>query len=325
MLNETELFFDAHLPQSLWEEAAQTAIYLLNQLPSRAIDMERPFQKLTGMVPNLTQLQICGCAVYILLKKPVDKLSPKAISAIFFGYDAQSKTYRCYDYQRHKILIGQNVRFDESSFGFEARECDPILDDAFDCLLPDYSDPAQDGPKVIDPPTSAPDADSIPPHTLNIVPPVLEEPWFSDTPAEAPAPSVTPPEPLALNNIPILPSDSPVNCQCKRDLTPPRDAVLPGQRRLCQPSTRLKDYYVFAATQEAELECCNDELTMYNEAPLTFAHVVLLPEWVESMADEIQSIEKNKTWKLVHIPCGTSVISCKWLFKVKEADTPVRR
>jgi hypothetical protein len=43
--------------------------------------------------------------------------------------------------------------------------------------------------------------------------------------------------------------------------------------------------------QEAELDCCNAEMTMYAGAPLTFDCAIELPEGKASMADEIASIK----------------------------------
>ena len=40
-------------------------------------------------------------------------------------------------------------------------------------------------------------------------------------------------------------------------------------------------------------------------------------DWVTTMEDEIDSINRNQTWKLVNLPPGRSVISIRWLYKTK--------
>ncbi|XP_076884574.1 putative mitochondrial protein AtMg00820 [Bidens hawaiensis] len=40
-------------------------------------------------------------------------------------------------------------------------------------------------------------------------------------------------------------------------------------------------------------------------------------EWVRAMNAEIDSINKNETWKLVELPRGAKCIGLKWVFKIK--------
>ncbi|KAJ9552987.1 hypothetical protein OSB04_017032 [Centaurea solstitialis] len=50
------------------------------------------------------------------------------------------------------------------------------------------------------------------------------------------------------------------------------------------------------------------------------------PEWLKAMTSEIESIEKNKTWKLVPLPKHAKPIGLKWLFKIKRnADGSISR
>jgi hypothetical protein len=39
--------------------------------------------------------------------------------------------------------------------------------------------------------------------------------------------------------------------------------------------------------------------------------------WINAMNDELDQIEKNSTWELVHRPEGKNVIGSKWIFKNK--------
>ena len=36
------------------------------------------------------------------------------------------------------------------------------------------------------------------------------------------------------------------------------------------------------------------------------------------MLEELRALEKNKTWDLVTLPPGKKVVSCKWVFIVKQ-------
>jgi len=42
------------------------------------------------------------------------------------------------------------------------------------------------------------------------------------------------------------------------------------------------------------------------------------PKWREAMLEELNALEKNKTWDLVKLPTGKKAVSCKWVFTVKQ-------
>nr|GEZ17803.1 retrovirus-related Pol polyprotein from transposon TNT 1-94 [Tanacetum cinerariifolium] len=53
----------------------------------------------------------------------------------------------------------------------------------------------------------------------------------------------------------------------------------------------------------------------------TCLHAISSPEcdkWVMAMEEDVESLHKNETWELVKLPNEKRVISCKWLFKVKD-------
>ncbi|GJS81557.1 retrovirus-related pol polyprotein from transposon TNT 1-94 [Tanacetum coccineum] len=55
--------------------------------------------------------------------------------------------------------------------------------------------------------------------------------------------------------------------------------------------------------------------------PITFDEAINSSEkdeWVRAMEEEISSLNKNHTWELVDQPPGQKLVSCKWLYKIKE-------
>nr|GEW22973.1 retrotransposon protein, putative, Ty1-copia subclass [Tanacetum cinerariifolium] len=62
--------------------------------------------------------------------------------------------------------------------------------------------------------------------------------------------------------------------------------------------------------------------------PLTYQEVVACKDsfkWKAAMKEEMDSLRKNKTWELVYHPAGHNLVSCKWLFKIKEGIEGVQR
>ncbi|KAI4336284.1 hypothetical protein L6164_014828 [Bauhinia variegata] len=51
--------------------------------------------------------------------------------------------------------------------------------------------------------------------------------------------------------------------------------------------------------------------------PSSFEDAVKSSKWRLAMDEEIKSIEKNQTWKLVELPIGAKKIGVKWVYKTK--------
>jgi hypothetical protein len=51
--------------------------------------------------------------------------------------------------------------------------------------------------------------------------------------------------------------------------------------------------------------------------PCSFAEVEREEAWRAAMRDEINSVERNKTWELVNLPARHQAIGLKWAFKLK--------
>ena len=41
-------------------------------------------------------------------------------------------------------------------------------------------------------------------------------------------------------------------------------------------------------------------------------------QWIVAMNEEIESLQKNHTWKLIEKPKNQKIVGCKWVFKRKE-------
>ncbi|GJU83627.1 retrovirus-related pol polyprotein from transposon TNT 1-94 [Tanacetum coccineum] len=48
-------------------------------------------------------------------------------------------------------------------------------------------------------------------------------------------------------------------------------------------------------------------------------------KWKAVMKEEMDSLRKNKTWEFVDHPAGQKLVSCKWLFKIKEGIEGVQK
>ncbi|GJX81944.1 retrotransposon protein, putative, ty1-copia subclass [Tanacetum coccineum] len=75
--------------------------------------------------------------------------------------------------------------------------------------------------------------------------------------------------------------------------------------------------YAFAAVEEED-----------THEPLTYQEAVACEDsskWKAATKEEMDSLRKNKTWELVDHPAGQKLVSCKWLFKIKERIEGVQK
>ena len=42
------------------------------------------------------------------------------------------------------------------------------------------------------------------------------------------------------------------------------------------------------------------------------------PKWHKAMIEELDALEKNKTWELIYLPAGKRAVGCKWIYTVKQ-------
>lgn len=53
-------------------------------------------------------------------------------------------------------------------------------------------------------------------------------------------------------------------------------------------------------------------------APSSYKVALADDKWREAMQSEFSALQHNDTWTLVPRPAGQNIISCKWVFKVKQ-------
>lgn len=105
-----------NLSSMFWAEVVATVVYILNRVPTHAAHVMTLKEKWIDRKPAIGHLKTFGCIAYApILEENCKKLDRKSLKCIFVGYSDQNKTYRLWDPQERKIVINQDVKFDESS------------------------------------------------------------------------------------------------------------------------------------------------------------------------------------------------------------------
>jgi hypothetical protein len=109
----------ASMPLKYWDEAFNTAVYLINRLPSKVIQSQTPMERLFGSSGDYSLLRIFGCACWPNLR-PYNKhkLEFRSKQCAFLGYSNLHKGYKCLDISTGRIYVSRDIVFDETVFTF---------------------------------------------------------------------------------------------------------------------------------------------------------------------------------------------------------------
>ena len=107
-----------HVPKHFRADAASTACFLINQMPSFVLNWVTPFQT---PFPHKSlfpiEPRVFGCTCFVRDVRPyVSKLDPKSLKCTFFGYSRVQKGYMCYCLSLHRYLVSADVTFLENTF-----------------------------------------------------------------------------------------------------------------------------------------------------------------------------------------------------------------
>ena len=89
------LLISASLPERFWGEAALTAVYTINRIPSPTTHIKSPLRLLYGQTPDYFSLWVFRCDCFVSLSPHEGtKLQPRAHLCCFLGYGVSQKGFR---------------------------------------------------------------------------------------------------------------------------------------------------------------------------------------------------------------------------------------
>ncbi|GKV17327.1 hypothetical protein SLEP1_g27844 [Rubroshorea leprosula] len=104
----------ATLPKPFWDEAANTAVYLINRSPSIPLNFQIPEKAWMEKDVGYSHLRVFGCKAFMHVpKEQRSKLDDKAIPCIFVGYGDEEFGYRLWDLEKKKTVKSRDVVFHE--------------------------------------------------------------------------------------------------------------------------------------------------------------------------------------------------------------------
>lgn len=337
----------AKLPLQYWSHAFQTAVYLINRLPTTILENKSPFQILFHQPPTYSKLKPFGCLCYQWLKPYTNsKLQPRSSPCIFLGYSTSKSAYKCLDLATNRLYHSRHVQFIEDNFPFHHHTHSSNLPTAHDfnpipsatsnvpshpptpptpssspvpTQLPNYPLPRPPIPSLhhsrSPTPNHTPETDLNSPATPNCPdhhshpPPPLSYPITYSRRPRQPSPPPSPAQQPSSN--PLQPSSltpSPPSHTPTTSHIPPPSPPPPPPKRPHKPNSKYFNSN-FVNTTTLHPIPATLEPTTHNQAMKD-------PKWREAMDQEFNALLHNGTWELVP-QTSQKPIGCKWVFRVK--------
>ena len=120
----------SELPVSFWGYALETAIYLLNRVPTKSVP-NTPYELWTGKKPSLNHIKIWGCPSHVR-KSNVDKLGPRSDRCLFVGYTKMPTRFYFYNPSEQKVFVSRNAIFLEKDYSLNESRTKVTLEEQND-------------------------------------------------------------------------------------------------------------------------------------------------------------------------------------------------
>lgn len=268
------------LPKKFWGEAATTAVYLINRCPSSALYYKTPMEVWDGKPADYSNLRIFGSLAYAHVRD--GKLEPRAVKCVFLGYPKGVKGYKLWrlDPGGGKCIVSRDVTFDETRM--------PMLDEKIQAEGPGIEKAQFE--------VESPGKESETGYQT-----VPDEEEFESEEAQGRGRDEA---------VPGEGGADPGNHQDLSDYQLVRDR----QKRISKPNRKYGLAEIISYALSAAKEIIGVEPRSYEEAMASHE----ARDWVRAVNEEMESLQKNGTWKLVDLPKGKRTVSCKWIFKRKE-------
>ena len=95
------------LPKSLWGYALETAIYILNRVLSKSVEVTA-YEIWTNKKPHLSHMKVWGCYAYVKWTVS-NKLETKSDKCMFVGFPKETIGYQFYNTLDQRLFVSKHV------------------------------------------------------------------------------------------------------------------------------------------------------------------------------------------------------------------------
>lgn len=301
------LILSAKMPESFWIYALEYIMYVRNRSPHSSINYQTPYKMVTGKDPKLRHIRRFGCVASVLINKKQNKFTPTGRPC--FLIEVTDQGYKFLNTENFTVVPSKHASFIESktygdfkgklkNISLETVEKEFSIQDPFKCNCPMN----EGSPNNV-----------INTNINNIENIEINEDTNDDENSQTEQ---------TILRIEDNKQDE-INDDNEQDETNDDNEQDESNNELvdCQELKVGDAFVLFMKAKHYEIF-----------EPETYKQAVNCKDskyWIDSMNDELTSLEKCKTWKIVprnSIPSNASIVTPRWLFKVKnEAGNKIRR
>ncbi len=100
---------NSELPKSFWGFALETAVYILNRVLSKSVELT-PHEMWDKRKPIFSYMKVWGCPTYVK-RIESDKLGAKSERCLFVGYPKESRGYYFYNPLEQNVFFFKECDF----------------------------------------------------------------------------------------------------------------------------------------------------------------------------------------------------------------------
>ncbi|PRQ42978.1 putative RNA-directed DNA polymerase [Rosa chinensis] len=353
------MLIGAHMPESFWGDAILTTVYLINRLPTQALQStsketspppQTPIQALASHLPlpptHALDPKIFGCVAYVHIhRNQRTKLDACAEKCIFIGYASTQKGYRCYSPTTKRTYVSMDVTFHEHDLHFSPKATLQGENDieeeqsSRDCLCPplepmDIQEHGSTGETRIEHGNTE-RSNQLPTSEANSR--IVENGNQLPTP-ESPVREIS--SPSTIPSTPMLPEDDPevinnpvfefhdnINSEPNTETEPSHK--LPFRKNRGQPKAQYEPDPKAKAKYPISNYMSSHRLSKSYASFVFHLSAIIIPnkvqdaladrKWTKAMEEEMEALQKSQTWELVPKPAGKRIVGCRWIYTLKYA------
>ena len=346
------MLLQSKIPTPFWAEAVDTANKIRNRLPTRSLPGNiSPHEAWFNVRPTISHFRQFGCLAFARIPAkiitPSNKIAPRSLQCCLLGYIG-NKIYRLWDPLSKRIIVSRDVIFkenqflDSSDFGRIPQSTiafhspfDDVLDNE-DRNLEDFAIPEHPSrPQYLPTPSSSTttSTSTATPNRLASLAPIPRPPFHDDSDSNSDSDNFSIITPSRQSSPPPCSPHSTSHPTSTPFTTPPTSPTPPPRPASPQPEETRKSNRDRQPTKKAAEAAAGAKLTTSKyipsfappSEPQSLAEALASSQsdkWSEAIAQELESLNKNGTWHIVPRPRNRKIIGTKYVFKLKDSETP---
>ena len=293
------LLLQSYLPSKYWGFVVAHAVFIMNRVPSNAIQGEIPYKLAYNELPDLSSFKVFGSLCFATTQDcHKSKLDHRARKCVFLGFRQGMKGYVVLDLHTFTITVSRHVQFEETIFPYKSLSPSKSSWEYLTLPLTPHSNPPPPTP-IASPPIDLPDTNNTP-HS-------------------------SPSSPLPNTNTttePTLPTSL-------RKSARPKRLPLHLMDYQCDEIVHKTPYPITNFVSHSNISPLQHKYTLSlltEHEPTSYAEACQHDCWVKAMQLELDALALNHTWSIVDLPPHAKAIGSKWVYKIKrKSDGSIER